>query len=904
MKKRINSSTRGHFIRGLFYLLLLLVFCVIPFALGQRNTEYLRHAVAQVHRPNRMPLTPAAGVYAAWVAGYNGPGNNIDEAHAIAVDVSHNVYVTGRSYGNGIGFDYATIKYDSAGQQQWVARYTGFQGSGDDEANAIAVDGSGNVYVTGRSTGLDTGFDYVTIKYNPAGQQQWVARYNGPANGSDDAWAVAVDDSGNVYVTGQSDGSGGDDEYATVKYNTEGQQQWVARYNGPGNLGNAAYAIAVDNSGNVYVTGLSVGSGTGLDYATIKYNSAGQQQWVARYNGPANGDDYGQAIAVDNAANIYVTGWSRGAGTNFDYATIKYDSNGQQQWAARYHGSGAGLDQANAIAVDGSGNVYVTGASNGSGTSADYATIKYNSAGQQQWVARYNGPANSSDEAHAIALDSSSNVYVTGQSYGAGGDTDYATVKYDSTGQEQWAIRYNGSGNPYDFAFAIAVDQSANVYVTGESNADYATIKYVQGPTPTPTASPTPTATASPTPTPTFPQTTPCTVPGWSAGPDMPNTGVRMVGVYFPINGNFYAIGGRSTDGVGNDLTHPFEYNPGSNTWAIKSATYPDNQVSDMACGVLTDSGTPYIYCVGGSAAGQTTSTARVFRYNPVTDTMESLAAPWPGNSDGLTLPGGFTVFNNKLYILGGFRINTATTNQIWEFNPANVSWVQKTALPVARAYIPTVTYSNFIYTIGGSDWDGTNLVDTNDSFQYDPVTNSIISVPNIPRATSETRALKFAGGVGRCAPAIWVMGGGRTPPNPSNEVDIDCFPWETGPPFVTPRRDFPVDTDGGGVSFGTGRVWLAGGYGSDGTPLSSMEIYCHTVPTPSEPPPMTPTATSTATPTLTVSPSPTPTIPPGVTPTPSDCPGGCSPTPTPSTTPALRGSPTPRPRPIPIPRP
>jgi len=145
-------------------LLLLLVVCVIPFALGQRNTEYLRHAVAQVHRPNRMPLTPAAGVYAAWVAGYNGPGNNIDEAHAIAVDVSHNVYVTGRSYGNGIGFDYATIKYDSAGQQQWVARYTGFQGSGDEEANAIAVDGSGNVYVTGRSTGLDTGFDYVTIK--------------------------------------------------------------------------------------------------------------------------------------------------------------------------------------------------------------------------------------------------------------------------------------------------------------------------------------------------------------------------------------------------------------------------------------------------------------------------------------------------------------------------------------------------------------------------------------------------------------------------------------------------------------------------------------------------------------------------------------------------------------------
>jgi len=863
---------------------------------------------AQINRSNAMPFVPAAGVYPAWVAGYNGPGNNIDEAHAIAVDASRNVYVTGRSYGSG-AFDYATIKYDSAGQQQWVARYTGFQGSGDDEANAIAVDGSGNVYVTGRSTGTGTGLDYVTIKYNSAGQEQWVARYNGPANGAEDAWAIAVDGLDNVYVTGQSDGLGGEDDYATIKYNSAGQEQWVARYDGPGHLGNAAYAIALDNSGNVYVTGVSVGSGTDADYATIKYNSSGQEQWVARYNGPANGSDYGEAIAVDDSANVYVTGWSRGSGTNFDYATIKYDTAGQQQWVARYHGPGTGLDQANAIAIDISGNVYVTGTSNGSGTSVDYATIKYDSTGQQQWAARYNGAANSGDGANAIALDSSGNVYVTGQSQGVGTETDCATVKYDSAGQEQWVIRYNGKGHPFDYAFALAVDSSQNVYIAGESDADYLTIKYLQGPTPTPTASPTPTATASPTPTPTFPQTTPCTVPGWSAGPDMPSTGVRMVGVYFPLNGKFYAVGGRSMDGVGNDFAHPFEYDPGLNTWTIKSATFPDNQVSNMACGVLTDSGTPYIYCVGGSAGGQTTASGRVFRYNPITDTIDTVAAPWPGDSDGITLPGGFTIFNNKLYILGGFRINTATTNQIWEFTPTNNTWVQKnTVLPVARGYIPTVTYFNHIFTAGGSDWDGTNLVDTTDSFQYDPVGDSIISIPNIPRATGETRALKFAGGVGRCAPAIWVIGGGRTPPNPSNEVDIDCFPWETGPPFVTPRRNFPTDTDGGGVSFGTGRVWMAGGYGSDGTPLSSMEIYCHTVPTPSEPPPMTPTATSTATPTLTVTPSATPTITPGVTPTPSDCPGGCSPSPTPTVTarpsPTPRVAPTPRPRPTPPPRP
>src|SRR5213080_4026474 len=193
----------------------------------------------------------------------------------------------------------------------------------------------------------------------------------------------------------------------------------------------------------------------------------------------------------------------------------------------------------------------------------------------------------------------------------------------------------------------------------------------------------------------------------------MPTTGVRMVGVYSPANGKFYAVGGRSMDGTGNDFAHPFEYDPVANTWTIKSATFPDNQVSNMACGVLTDSGTPYIYCVGGSAGGQTTATARVFRYNPITDTIDAIAAPWPGNSDEITLPGGFAVFNNKFYILGGFRINTAMTNQIWEFTPTTNVWVLKNAvLPVARGYIPARTIWSFpnsyrIYTGGGSDSNG-----------------------------------------------------------------------------------------------------------------------------------------------------------------------------------------------------
>jgi uncharacterized delta-60 repeat protein len=405
-----------------------------------------------------------------WVARYNGPGNSYDEAKAIAVDNNGNVYVTGRSYGHGTDYDYATIKYNSNGQQLWVTRYNG-PGNNWDVATAIAVDNNGNVYVTGYSVG--TASDYATIKYNSNGQEEWVRRYNGPVNSDDYATAIAVDNNGNVYVTGYSYNDYTSYDYATIKYNSEGQVVWVARYNGPGNGRDVATAIAVDNNGNVYVTGYSYNDYTSYDYATIKYNSDGQELWVRRYNGPGNGADSAKAIAVDNNGNVYVTGYSVG-----DYATIKYNSNGQQLWVAEYNGPGNGADEATAIAVDNNGNVYVTGWSWGQGTYFDYATIKYNSNGQAVWVARYNGPGNGSDWATAIAVDNNGNVYVTGRSYREGTYYNFATIKYNSNGQQLWVARYDGRVSWYEGARAIAVDNNGNVYVTGGSEGDYATIKY------------------------------------------------------------------------------------------------------------------------------------------------------------------------------------------------------------------------------------------------------------------------------------------------------------------------------------------------------------------------------------------------------------------------------------------
>jgi hypothetical protein len=417
-----------------------------------------------------------------WVARYDGPGSWWDYAYAIAVDDAGNAYVTGFSEGWFTHWDYATIKYDSLGVEQWVARYNG-PGNYRDEAMDIAIDNAGNVYVTGTSTGGGTYCDYATIKYDSAGVEQWVARYDGGISDNDLAFAIAIDDSCNIYVAGRSMGSGTYFDYVTVKYDASGMEQWVERYNGPGNGFDQPYDIAVDGAGNVYVTGKSPGIGGDRDYATVKYNSAGVKQWVARYDGPASDNDVAKALVIDNVCAIYVTGSSRGSATDKDYATIKYDSSGTQQWVSRYNGPVDLNDYARAIAIDSAGSIYVTGGSTGVGTRQDITTVKYDSAGVEQWVARYDGPSSVSDEGAGIATDHEGNICVTGPSDGLWTGTDYATVKYDSAGLEQWVARYDGPNNYDDYSFAIAIHNGGSVYVTGRSegivtNQDYATIKY------------------------------------------------------------------------------------------------------------------------------------------------------------------------------------------------------------------------------------------------------------------------------------------------------------------------------------------------------------------------------------------------------------------------------------------
>lgn len=114
------------------------------------------------------------------------------------------------------------------------------------------------------------------------------------------------------------------------------EPEWVIRYSSPFGRG-TALGVVVDNTGSVYITGYIINQGGDSDFITIKYSSDGIEQWVQTYNGPANGADFAIAIAIDDYSNVYVTGSSKGIGSDEDYATIKYNTDGVQQWVRRYN---------------------------------------------------------------------------------------------------------------------------------------------------------------------------------------------------------------------------------------------------------------------------------------------------------------------------------------------------------------------------------------------------------------------------------------------------------------------------------------------------------------------------------------------------------------------------------------
>jgi hypothetical protein len=367
--------------------------------------------------------------------------------------------------------------------------------------NGIAVDSSGNIYVTGSTTKAIDGQtlhgtqDFFITKYNASGTRQWTVE-DGTASGTASGQGIAVDSSGNVYVTGSTtkaiDGQTlhGTQDFFITKYNTSGTRQWTVEDGGTAGNSSGGYAIAVDTSNNVYITGLTSGAIDGqilhgyLDLIITKYNTSGTRQWTVEDGATNFTLVVGEGIAVDTSGNVYVTGITTQAidgqtlqGTQ-DLFITKYNTSGTRQWTVE-DGAAGDVIPGRGVAVDTSGNIYVSGnttrAIDGQilHGSEDFFITKYNTSGTRQWTIE-DGAAGGTSYGAGITLDPSGNVYAIGSTNKAldgqtlHGTQDLYITKYNASGARQWTIE-DGAASDTASGNAIAVDSSGNAYVTGST---------------------------------------------------------------------------------------------------------------------------------------------------------------------------------------------------------------------------------------------------------------------------------------------------------------------------------------------------------------------------------------------------------------------------------------------------
>lgn len=350
--------------------------------------------------------------------------------------------------------------------------------------SATVKDGT-YTYVTGNTYESGEKANILTTKYNSSGGVVWEVTYNSSSNDNDYGTAIEVDASGNVYIAAASYiNSTNNYDYRVIKYNSSGTLQWNSTYNGTGSLMDIPTNLLLDGSGNVYVTGGSIGSsGAGWDYATVKYNSSGTQQWVARYNYNSH-DDVPGGIAINSAGKILVSGGSAQAVDNWDIASVKYNpSTGAELDSHRNSASGLGLDQVYGVAIDINDNLYIAGKTSVVGNGYDMTVIKLDSLLDTIWTKTYD-LAGLDDEARGVVVDGSSNVYITGIVTTADTVKNFMTIKYNVSGTLQWS-RQQGSnnGNRLDAeATDIAYEDFGDIYVTGTTdngaNLDFMTIVY------------------------------------------------------------------------------------------------------------------------------------------------------------------------------------------------------------------------------------------------------------------------------------------------------------------------------------------------------------------------------------------------------------------------------------------
>jgi hypothetical protein len=433
------------------------------------------------------PQRAAGDVIEQWTHTYNGPGDLTDEARHVRVGPSGNVYITGWSWDGSTFYDYATQKLDPHGTLLWTRRLD--RGHWD-LAKCLAIGEDGSVYVTGFSSS-----DYVTVKYDGSGYEEWVRVFPASAGQSfSKDMDIALDQSGDIYVCGTQGGS--DSDLLLLKYNADGDLLWSRAYDRPDSPCGTGRRLALWD-GYVYAVG-HTGIPDDLNILTVKFTGEGGFVWARTFDGPeAFSNDRGFAVAVDDSGCVVVAGQAARPGHTIDAVVVKYSADGDERWAAWHDGPGNNYDSVDSIGLDDSGNSYVAGRTSNTSwptVDFDYLIMKHDPAGTLLWTRTHDGPGvGSNDYARDLAVDAAGNVFVTGDEFegpvGVNEDRNIVTIAYDTYGSELWRTIYDGRGSSADYGFCLTLGPSGGVYVCGQCDLDstsegiaydYLAVKYAQ----------------------------------------------------------------------------------------------------------------------------------------------------------------------------------------------------------------------------------------------------------------------------------------------------------------------------------------------------------------------------------------------------------------------------------------
>lgn len=411
-----------------------------------------------------------------WSNYFNNADN--DNPSAIAVDASNNVYITGQSdqiAGTGSNYDCLLVKYNSAGTGQWV-KYFDNAVHQDDDINSIVIDGSSNIYLTGKTdsdaVAASTNNALLVLKYNSSGTLQWSSYSNGTAPFSSDQGTAMCISGTTLFVAGNTENITTQKDATIIKYNmTTGSKLWTRNYNGQGDFNDKTTTMVMDKNNNMFSTGYVTNSGNDRDFFVEKVDVNGNSVWFKTFDFKGARDE-ASSIALDTSGYIYVAGFTNGSGSGNDFAMLKLTPLGDTVWTRTFD-SGLKNDVATSICPTLSGSfVYVTGYSDRSATlikNYDITTIRISAAGVLGTPVYYNGYGNATDKGVKI-ISSGSSVFVIGKTTNASATSDVIAIKYSASLVQVWATVYNGPDNLDDEPNDFIVD-ATNLYITGYVNS-------------------------------------------------------------------------------------------------------------------------------------------------------------------------------------------------------------------------------------------------------------------------------------------------------------------------------------------------------------------------------------------------------------------------------------------------